>query len=142
MRLDGTIRIWWVSCLPAVCCLTGPSGWAQRPGQGAAVEESAPINNLIQRASEGIDRQDWKLAIDSLQRIIDEPQGALMQREPGLYESSRRFAERTLSGLPPQGLASYRLLYDGQASRLFEQAPEAEALRSSARAEARGSAER
>ncbi|MFQ5490525.1 MAG: hypothetical protein ACE5GE_07365, partial [Phycisphaerae bacterium] len=99
-------------------------GRGPRQPDGASIEESAPINNLIRRASEAIERRDWKFAIDSLQRIIEQPEGALLLRGPGLYESSRLLAERTLSELPVEGLAAYRILYDGQARRHFDQAVE------------------
>ena len=105
----------------------GPSvglGQENRAGTSdqATIEESAPINNLIKRARQGIERRDWKFAIDSLQRIIDQPQAVLLERSPGLYESARRFAVRELSDLPPEGLAAYRILYDGRARAGLERA--------------------
>ncbi|MCP4249897.1 MAG: PQQ-binding-like beta-propeller repeat protein [bacterium] len=86
------------------------------------IDESAPINNLIKRAHQGIDRQDWKLAIDSIQRIIDDPKGVLLERPDGRYESGRRFAVGLLSGLPAEGLAAYRILTDGRARGTFDRA--------------------
>ncbi len=44
----------------------------------AVVEETAPIRNLFERADGGAARQDWKLVIDSLQRIIARPLAALV----------------------------------------------------------------
>lgn len=96
------------------------------------IEEPAPLRSLFERAGEGAARGDWKLAIDSLQRIIDEPGGALFpvggpspdgqdrRAVPRVYESARRAAMARLAQLPPEGLASYRTLYDGAAKRLFE----------------------
>lgn len=98
------------------------------------IDTSAPVVNLLQRADEGIARADWKLVIDSLQRVIDDPEGALVGRsdgagdppvgapDGGLYESARRQATRVLASLPPDGLRAYRLFYDGQAKRLFDRA--------------------
>ena len=92
------------------------------------IDTSAPVLNLLQRADEGIARADWKLVIDSLQRVIDDPEGTWVGRSDGagdegtLYESSRRQAVRVLASLPPEGLRAYRLLYDGQAKRLFDRA--------------------
>ena len=91
-----------------------------RAGQ-AVIERSAPIDNLTKRADEAIKRRDWKFAIDSLQRIIDDPKGALLERTPHLYEPARRWAERTLAGMPAEGLTAYRVLNDGRARRLLEQ---------------------
>ena len=38
------------------------------------MEQSPPIVALYRRAQDGVSRRDWKLAIDSLQRIVDELQ--------------------------------------------------------------------
>ncbi len=92
------------------------------------IDTSAPVINLLQRAEDGVARDDWKLAIDSLQRVIDDPEGALVARSDGasedgmLYESARRQATRRIASLPPEGLRAYQLLYDGQAKRLFDRA--------------------
>jgi len=93
-----------------------------RPADQATLEESAPINNLIKRAQQGIERGDWKLAIDSLQRIIEDPHEVLIERQPGRYESSRRYGLRLLAGLPDEGRAAYRILYDGRAKAAFDAA--------------------
>lgn len=92
------------------------------------VEPTAPIINLFARAEEGIARRDWKFAIDSLQRIIDDPQASLMPRDRQtigdavLYESARKKAIRQIAQLPPQGLRAYRLLYDGKAKGYLDRA--------------------
>ncbi len=91
------------------------------------VEVSAPIQNLFDRADEGIARSDWKFAIDSLQRIIDNPEGSLTLREDAtkeneVYESARQRAIKRLAALPAEGISAYRLLYDGRAKGIFERA--------------------
>ncbi len=97
-------------------------------GAPLLIDTSAPVVNLLQRAEEGIARGDWKLVIDSLQRVIDDPEGALVARSEGtsahgiLYESARRQAASVLAGLPAEGLLAYRLFYDGGAKRIFERA--------------------
>ncbi len=73
-------------------------------------------------------REDWKLVIDSLQRVIDDSESGLIGRtsvasDGGiLYESARRQAFRMIASLPPEGLSAYRVYYDGQAKRLFDRA--------------------
>ncbi len=97
---------------------------------GILIEPTAPIVNLFERAREGIDRRDWKFALDSLQRIIDDPQGSLLARDTGgdraftLFESARRRAIRQIADLPPQGLTAYRQLHDGQAKGMLRRARE------------------
>lgn len=94
------------------------------------IQASGPIAALFAKADEGIARRDWKLAVDSLQRIIEDPEGALLVRNDGaigggvLYESARRQAQRQLATLPPEGLAAYRLLLDGAAKGILERARE------------------
>ncbi len=88
----------------------------------AIIDVSPPIDALFKRARDGIERADWKLAIDSLQRIIDDPQGALLERSEGLFESARRSATRQLAELPPEGLRAYRLLFDGVAKGILDRA--------------------
>ena len=91
------------------------------------IELSAPIANLFSRAEEGVGRADWKFAIDSLQRIIDDPKGSLVPRSDGavgggvLFETARRRAIRRLASLPDEGLRAYRLLFDGRAKRLLDE---------------------
>ena len=108
----------------------------------AVIEVSAPLANLLARAEEGIARRDWKFAIDSLQRIIDDPSGSLIPVTPvgsadsavaptfqsvdvdcgAVYESTRRQATRRIAALSPAGLHTYRLLYGGKAKRRFDRA--------------------
>lgn len=101
---------------------------ALMPSGPMLIETSAPILNLLGRAEEGIARFDWKLAIDSLQRVIEDPEGALVERddpESGstpLYESARRQATRRLATLPPEGMEAYRILYDGKAKGMLDRA--------------------
>ncbi len=113
-----------MTALAAVVAVEGlaPAAAQQstRRGMGATVERSALIENLFKQAQQGIDRQDWKLAVDSLQRILDHPQGAMIEKDAGYYESARNVAERRLAKLPPEGLAAYRVLNDGRADRLLK----------------------
>lgn len=118
----GVAALWvWVSPAKAQRHEGGPT-WA---GEGPAVEESASIAHLLRTADDAIGRADWKLAIDSLQRVIDKPEG-LMRVERGeefvLYQSPRRHAQRRLAALPPEGVAAYRVLYDGRAKGLLKRA--------------------
>ena len=40
------------------------------PG-GAVISPAAPTANLFSRAEDGLAREDWKLVVDSLQRIVE-----------------------------------------------------------------------
>jgi outer membrane protein assembly factor BamB len=106
-----------------------PGGWDPPPGRPlVSVEIPAELDHLLARAAEAIARADWKLAIDSLQRVIDDDQGALIaqpREKPydfARFESVRTHAQRMLSALPPEGLNAYRILHNGHARRLLEEA--------------------
>jgi outer membrane protein assembly factor BamB len=95
------------------------------PSRGPDVEESPEVANLLQKADEAIARGDWKLAIDSLQRVIDSPHGLLPSpADKGIdrYESPRYVAKRVLASFPKEGLDAYRVLYDGRAKGLIDRA--------------------
>ena len=47
------------------------------------IETSLELMNLIERAEEAAGRSDWKLVIDSLQRVIDDPTGGLLPCSDG-----------------------------------------------------------
>ncbi len=106
-------------------CAVAQAQRNQGASSGPEVEESSRILNLFRNAEQAADRSDWKLAIDSIQRILESPEG-LMSTMAGeglaLYESPRRRALRYLAGLPPEALEAYRLLYDGRAKGLLDQA--------------------
>ncbi|MBP7933445.1 MAG: PQQ-binding-like beta-propeller repeat protein [Phycisphaerae bacterium] len=88
----------------------------------AVLHPSEEASTLLSRANDGIERQDWKLAIDSLQRIIELPGEHVLTADGQLYESARRHAQRALAQLPEAGRQAYRLVHDGEAAALFEQA--------------------
>lgn len=97
---------------------------ARAEAEGPAVEESFAVGALFRTAQDAIERQDWKLAIDSLQRVIDAPEGlvAVESKSGGAlerYVSPRWHAQRLLASLPMEGLQSYRVLNDGRASALL-----------------------
>ncbi len=94
--------------------------WAQ--DNGGAVLVSPPIRDLFNRAREGTERGDWKFVVDSLQRIIADPQGSLITADQELYESARMQAYRQLAALPADGRRTYQLLYGSEAAQGYRRA--------------------
>ncbi len=100
----------------------------QRTARDPILARSSPIEGLLKRAEEAISRQDWKLAIDSAQRVLDGEQDALVAiDEPAAiangivrYESARTRAMRMLASMPADGIKAYRLLHDGRAGVLLQ----------------------
>ncbi len=89
---------------------------------GAILQPSQEAESLIARAKEGIQRSDWKLAIDSLQRIVDLGGEHVLKVNDHRYESARMQAHRQIAALPAAGLQAYRTLNDGEAAALLEKA--------------------
>lgn len=101
------------------------SGWDASARLEAGLLPRRPdLENLLRTGQDALARRDWKLAIDSLQRIIDDESGALLPAGESaggfrLRESARRRATALLAGMPPEGLSAYRLLTDGKAENLW-----------------------
>ncbi len=86
---------------------------------------SEEAKTLLSRAEEGMERKDWKLVVDSLQRIIELQGEHVLTSDDQTYESARRYAHRMVAQLPTQGLNAYRLLHDGEAEALLKRARDA-----------------
>ncbi len=117
--------IWALSPLSAQAQLRGritpnPRGPAAVNPYAAIIQPSEEATTLLRRASEGIERQDWKLAIDSLQRIVELPGEHVLTSDGQVYESARRHAHRRIAALPRPGLEAYRLVHDGEAASLLK----------------------
>ncbi|MCH7702912.1 MAG: hypothetical protein IID37_14610, partial [Planctomycetes bacterium] len=131
---------------PAVAQAQGP-GSLRLDAAAAVVPRSAPTERLLRVGSEAIARGDWKLAIDSLQRILDDQNGSALVPDtpsgtaalsdatgglptsaqalvdqPPVFRSAQDVAERILATMPEEGLRAYRILYDGQAKAAYHRA--------------------
>lgn len=77
----------------------------------------------LKRAEDAADRGDWKLAADTLSRVIDEYGDRTISCENGTrFISAARAARDALATWPADGLEAYRLLYDAEARQLMVQA--------------------
>lgn len=114
---------------PAVVRGEIKQGRESRQNEFAAVlYPSEEATTLMSRARQGIERGDWKLAVDSLQRIIELPGEHILASDGDSFESARRQAQRRIASLPPTGLAAYRLMYDTEAAALLAKAADAHDL--------------
>ncbi len=122
-----------ILCILVFTVLPHPAdGQAARPSprdaadssdtSAAIIQTSEEANTLLARAEEGIQRQDWKLTVDALQRIIELPGEHLLTSDRQIYESARNYAHRRIASLPPAGLEAYRTIHDGEAAALLNQA--------------------
>ncbi len=90
----------------------------------AVLQPSEEATTLLKRAQEGIDRADWKLAVDSLQRIVELPGEHVLTSDGKTYESARRHAHRRIAALPESGLRTYEVIHGGEAAALASRAIE------------------
>lgn len=90
------------------------------PPAGPILQPSEEAESLMARARESVQRQDWKLAIDSLQRIVDLPGEHVLKAGETKYEAARIQAHRQIAALPEAGLEAYRTLNDPEAAALLE----------------------
>lgn len=143
MRVKRTVRRFPCRAFPAVMMLTfasilsgqividrlprdpgasQPADTSSESPFAAVLHTSEEADTLMKRADEGLARQDWKLVVDSLQRIIELPGDHILRADDRIYESGRRAAQRRLAALPEAGLRAYRLVHDGEAAALLEEA--------------------
>lgn len=90
----------------------------------------------LRRAEEAAARGDWKLAADTLERVIDQHGDRTVTIDESQYYSATHLVEQQLRAWPEEGLTAYRLLYDAEVKRLLERGRDAfdwEALRLIAR---------
>ncbi len=105
--------------------------------RGPEIEQSPIVSNLFRTAEQATEREDWKLAIDSLQRVIESPSGLLKTVESTAverFESPRLKAYRMLAALPDAGREAYGVLFDGRAKGLLDRARETHDLVAARRA--------
>lgn len=100
---------------------TGTSGGNTSAESGPVIQVSEEAASLMARAREGVDRRDWKLAIDSLQRIVELPGEHILRVNDNRYEMARIQAHRQIAALPAEGLEAYRTLNDAEAAMLLEE---------------------
>ena len=90
------------------------------PRQGGVLTGSEEADNWLRRAAEGIEREDWKLAVDALQRLVETGGDVVTTADKKVYYSARRHAHEMIAGLGEAGRRTYRLIHDPEAKRFFE----------------------
>lgn len=76
----------------------------------------------LKRAKEAAAEGDWKLAADTLERVVAQHGDRTVSMDGAHYYSAGQLAEQQIASWPAEGLAAYRVLYDHDASRLYQQA--------------------
>jgi len=99
-------------------------------GNAAESEESGLVppqdrdaESWLKRAEEAAQREDWKLAADTLARVIREHGPKIVSLDDGkTYQSAGVCAQQQIAAWPVAGREAYRILFDGEAQRLMDKA--------------------
>ncbi|MFQ5423891.1 MAG: PQQ-binding-like beta-propeller repeat protein [Phycisphaerae bacterium] len=111
--------------------VAGPSkSAAPVRAEGLVPPQDRDAESWLKRAEEAADRGDWKLAADTLARVIADHGHKTVSLDEGQHFYSAAWcAQQQIAAWPAEGLETYRVLYDGEAERLFELAKKTSELR-------------
>lgn len=88
--------------------------------RGLVAIRDRDAESWLTRAEKAAAREDWKLAADTLARVINGFGHKTVSLDGEHFYSAGWCAQRQLQDWPDEGIATYRVLYDGEAERLFE----------------------
>ena len=127
----------WVAV--GVCACVAPA-WALRVVNGVVQQDDAPKTGGFSLPKEddtfttGLedfdryrDKKQWEAAFKALTKLGEAPLKGFTQTPDGLLVPSRERLRAAVLSLPPDGLGAYRLFYDAQAKKLFDEAVPADA---------------
>jgi outer membrane protein assembly factor BamB len=80
------------------------------------------VEQMMRAADVAIQRNEWKVAQELLQRLLDLPEDSLHRLPDGRWQSVRRSANQLLGSAPKQFLDDYRTQYSGLAQQLLNEA--------------------
>ncbi|MCZ6815930.1 MAG: PQQ-binding-like beta-propeller repeat protein, partial [Planctomycetota bacterium] len=88
--------------------------------RGLVAVRDRDAESWLSRASKAAAREDWKLAADTLARVINDHGHKTVSLDGEHFYSAGWCAQQQLRDWPAEGIATYRVLYDGDAEGLFE----------------------
>lgn len=99
----------------------GPEG--SRAGERDFIDSRAPhdvkVEQVLRAADASIQRKDWKVAQELLQRLLDLPEDSIHRLPDGRWQSVRRTANKLLGSAPTELLDDYRTQYSGLAQQML-----------------------
>ncbi len=101
----------------------GGAGVGNADDAGLAPPQDRDAESWLKRGTEAAEREDWKLAADTLARVIREHGRKIVSLDDGkTFQSAGVCAQQQVGGWPAAGLEAYRVLFDGEAQRLLDKA--------------------
>ncbi len=130
-RTASPSRNHWLPILLFVAAVAAPAARAWQPGFDEWDDSESQFARLtpehdrdaaawLKRAAVAAERGDWKLAADTLERVITQHGDSTIAVGEGRYRSAIHLAQEQIAGWPPEGLAAYRVLYDSEAKLLLD----------------------
>lgn len=114
------------AAIPGVNLPNQPDGGKGKNADRNASDPRAPYDrkasDWMKRAQAHIKANEWKEALDLLQRICDQPEDSLIRTEAGKWISVRSEAQRLRGEAPEDLLNDYRTQYGGLARQLLAEA--------------------
>ncbi len=99
---------------------------AEQPGSLDPVDSRAARDarneNMLRMAEQSVRRNDYKAAIEFLQRLLDEPGDSLHRAGKDRWQSLRQTAQESIGKMPPEGRALYREQFEGLARQEWDAA--------------------
>ncbi len=81
------------------------------------IPDTRTLRKAMQEARLSIEKRQWKIAVQQLQRILDVPEDAFTGGKGRVWTSLKDEAQLLLGSLPDEELRTYRAAYDGVASK-------------------------
>ncbi|MBK8269036.1 MAG: PQQ-like beta-propeller repeat protein [Planctomycetes bacterium] len=98
----------------------GPEGVATPVRWGLEPPNDQDAVSWLKRASEAASSGDWKLAADTLERVVEQHGDRTVSLDNTHFYSAMQLAYEQIAGWPEDGLVAYRQLYDADAKRLLD----------------------
>ncbi|MSR57381.1 MAG: hypothetical protein EXS05_06890 [Planctomycetaceae bacterium] len=112
--------------MPGVAMPNTPDGKSKRNPDRHSADPRAPYDrkasDWLHKASGLAKANQWKEALELLQRVTDQPEDSLYRTESGKWVSIRSEADRLRGEAPPAVLADYRTQFGGLARQLLQEA--------------------
>ena len=95
---------------------------ASRDAIDARAPEDRRATAVLARTKRSIQRQDWNVAVQQLQGVLDQPTDAIVRVGPGQFRSMRAEASAMLLSLPDDWKRRYRTQFGNLATRALDEA--------------------
>lgn len=94
----------------------------RRDGEGLIPSSDPDVESWLKRAADAAAEKQWKLAVDTLARVIEQFPDRTVALDHKTFVSATEAAQRQFAQWPAEGLTAYRVLFDPIAQQELNQA--------------------